>query len=98
MAKIRARLFGMAAAMILSACATGAQAPTQSSGAGAIRLPLSGLPATFKGTLPCADCAGIDYQLNLNPDHTFAHAWFMKDGMQASETVGAGGWTAQCSS
>ncbi|MGB6193952.1 MAG: META domain-containing protein, partial [Terracidiphilus sp.] len=23
-------------------------------------------------TLPCADCAGIDYQLNLRPDHTFA--------------------------
>ncbi|MGB6192677.1 MAG: copper resistance protein NlpE N-terminal domain-containing protein, partial [Terracidiphilus sp.] len=72
MAKIRARLFGMAAVMILSACTTGAQAPTQSSGAGAPRLALSGLPATFKETLPCADCAGIDYQLNLRPDHTFA--------------------------
>ncbi|MFO8005687.1 YbaY family lipoprotein [Thioalkalivibrio sp.] len=27
--------------------------------------PLGELPATFKGTLPCADCPGIDYHLNL---------------------------------
>jgi heat shock protein HslJ len=33
--------------------------------------PLS-LPATFIGTLPCADCPGIRYQLNLNADHTFS--------------------------
>ncbi|HEY1895565.1 MAG TPA: META domain-containing protein [Terracidiphilus sp.] len=32
---------------------------------------LSSLPATFVGTLPCADCPGIRYQLNLNADHTF---------------------------
>jgi copper homeostasis protein (lipoprotein) len=32
---------------------------------------LSALPATFIGTLPCADCPGIRYQLNLNADHTF---------------------------
>jgi heat shock protein HslJ len=32
---------------------------------------LSALPATFVGTLPCADCPGIRYQLNLNADHTF---------------------------
>ena len=32
---------------------------------------LQGLPASFSGTLPCADCPGILYQLNLLPDHTF---------------------------
>ncbi|HEX2665893.1 MAG TPA: META domain-containing protein [Candidatus Acidoferrum sp.] len=32
---------------------------------------LSVLPATFLGMLPCADCPGIRYQLNLFPDHTF---------------------------
>jgi heat shock protein HslJ len=32
---------------------------------------LSALPATFVGTLPCADCPGIRYQVNLFPDHTF---------------------------
>jgi len=29
------------------------------------------LPATFVGMLPCADCPGIRYQVNLFPDHTF---------------------------
>jgi len=33
---------------------------------------LSNLPASFTGTLPCADCPGIRYQLNLMPDRTFA--------------------------
>ena len=32
---------------------------------------LSALPATFVGMLPCADCPGIRYQVNLFPDHTF---------------------------
>ena len=32
---------------------------------------ISGLPATFVGTLPCADCPGIRYQVDLLPDHTF---------------------------
>jgi copper homeostasis protein (lipoprotein) len=29
------------------------------------------LPATFKGTLPCADCEGIHYHLDLWPDGVF---------------------------
>lgn len=29
------------------------------------------LPATFSGTLPCADCPGIDYHLNLLPERAF---------------------------
>lgn len=33
---------------------------------------LSNLPASFTGTLPCADCPGIRYQLDLMPDKTFA--------------------------
>ena len=33
---------------------------------------ISGLPASFVGTLPCADCPGIVYQVNLFSDHTFA--------------------------
>ncbi len=72
MAKIRAGWCGLAAVMILSACTAVAQAPTQSSGAGAPQPPLSGLPATFKGTLPCADCPGIDFVLDLKADHTYA--------------------------
>jgi len=33
--------------------------------------PLGELPATFKGTLPCADCPGIDYHLNLLDDGVY---------------------------
>ena len=29
-------------------------------------------PATYTGDLPCADCPGIRYHLNLFPDQTFA--------------------------
>ena len=29
------------------------------------------LPATFTGTLPCADCAGQSYRLNLFPDDSY---------------------------
>jgi heat shock protein HslJ/uncharacterized lipoprotein NlpE involved in copper resistance len=31
----------------------------------------SNLPASFAGILPCADCPGIRYQLDLMPDKTF---------------------------
>jgi heat shock protein HslJ len=34
-------------------------------------LALSNLPASFAGTLPCADCPGIRYRLDLMPDKTF---------------------------
>ena len=33
--------------------------------------PLMDLPATFVGTVPCADCEGIRMQLNLFPDDSF---------------------------
>jgi copper homeostasis protein (lipoprotein) len=33
--------------------------------------PLGTLPASFIGELPCADCPGIRYQVNLFPDRTF---------------------------
>lgn len=33
--------------------------------------PLGALPATFKGDLPCADCAALRYWLNLFPDGSF---------------------------
>ncbi|MDN5869459.1 MAG: copper resistance protein NlpE [Nitrococcus sp.] len=28
-------------------------------------------PSTYQGLLPCADCPGIDYHLNLLPDHSY---------------------------
>ena len=32
---------------------------------------IGSLPASFAGTLPCADCPGIRDQINLLPDHAF---------------------------
>ena len=37
----------------------------------ALAAPLGALPATFIGELPCADCPGIRYQVNLFPDRVF---------------------------
>ncbi len=39
------------------------------------------LPATFRGTLPCADCPGIRYRLNLWPDGVFhlQREWLERD-------------------
>lgn len=44
----------------------------QTPGATAYAANIPNLPATFVGTLPCADCPGIGYQVNLFSDHTFA--------------------------
>jgi heat shock protein HslJ/uncharacterized lipoprotein NlpE involved in copper resistance len=50
--------------------ASGADTGTGNTGAG--ETALQGLPATFTGKMPCADCPGIDYRLELRPDHTFS--------------------------
>lgn len=38
---------------------------------GAFESAMLDLPATFRGELPCADCEGIRYTLNLWPDNVF---------------------------
>jgi heat shock protein HslJ len=50
-------------------CAASAQSPAKNT---TQQPTISSLPATFVGTLPCADCPGIQYQVNLLSDHTFA--------------------------
>jgi copper homeostasis protein (lipoprotein) len=49
----------------------GDQAPAPRAAAPLPAHPLPSLPATFTGTLPCADCPGIRYHLNLLPDDAF---------------------------
>lgn len=51
------------APILLAACAS-MQPQTSTSNA-------LDLPARFQGKLPCADCAGIRYVLNLYADHTY---------------------------
>ncbi len=67
MKKIGIRVQLTAILILLVSCHSGAQ--TQPN---AVRPMISGLPATFIGTLLCADCPGIVYQINLLPDQTFA--------------------------
>ena len=46
-------------------------AASKTAGKSASPAPLGNLPATFVGELPCADCPGIRYHLNLFPDRVF---------------------------
>jgi len=68
------RLAGViAAAVQLSTGRAESQAPPQQSGpsAGNHASVLGELPASYSGDLPCADCAGIRYSLNLFSDRSF---------------------------
>jgi len=58
------------------------------------RFDISVLPATWKGTLPCPDCAGTKYHLNLLPDHSFKlKRTFLASGNGTSrEIVDSGTW------
>jgi copper homeostasis protein (lipoprotein) len=49
---------------------------------------LGSLPATFAGTLPCADCPGIYYQLNLFPDRTFVARSTYRERDAAIDDIG----------
>ncbi len=61
----------------------------------AARLDTSLLPGTWKGTLPCPDCAGTKYHLNLLPDHSFKlkRTFLASDNSATREVVDSGTWT-----
>mgnify|MGYP003575602897 CR=1 FL=1 len=46
------------------------------------------LPGTFAGALPCADCPGISYQLNLFPDRTFVARSMYRERDIAVDDIG----------
>lgn len=50
------------------------------------------LPATYAGDLPCADCPGIRYQLNLFPDQTFVMRMAYRERPGPSSFDSAGRW------
>lgn len=52
---------------------------------------LGNLPATFAGMLPCADCVGVRYQINLLPDGAYMQRTTqLRDGQDVSfSEVGA---------
>jgi heat shock protein HslJ/uncharacterized lipoprotein NlpE involved in copper resistance len=51
---------------------------------------LQNLPATFAGTMPCADCPGIRYSLDLKQDHTFSSSMTYEE--RNSSFADAGTW------
>ncbi|NNC22573.1 META domain-containing protein [Salinisphaera sp. USBA-960] len=53
----------------LTACVSPSSPEGASAGGGAA---LGSLPVRYQGKLPCADCAGIRYVLNLYRDHVYA--------------------------
>ena len=55
--------------------------------------PLGSLPATFSGVLPCADCAGIRYQLDLLPKAAFVQrTTYLRSGIEAT-SYALGSWS-----
>ncbi len=53
--------------------------------------PLAPLPATYVGVLPCADCPGIRYHLNLFPDRSFFHrtTYLERPGVDPQDDIGS---------
>ncbi|WP_142684314.1 copper resistance protein NlpE N-terminal domain-containing protein [Chitinophaga polysaccharea] len=47
---------------------------------------------TYQGTLPCADCPGMDYQISLFNDHTFSELVAYQGRGQGIASVETGTW------
>ncbi len=52
-------------------------------------------PVSYSGTLPCADCPGIDYRLNLFADHSYYLQMHYQESGDASTFYQLGQWTQQ---
>jgi uncharacterized lipoprotein NlpE involved in copper resistance len=50
------------------------------------------ITGTYQGTLPCADCPGMDYQVSLYDDHTFSQLVAYQGRGQGIATVETGTW------
>jgi copper homeostasis protein (lipoprotein) len=55
---------------------------------------LDPLPASFVGVLPCADCPGVFYQLNLSADGVFFFRMAYRDMEESIDDVGR--WVLSC--
>ncbi|TWI04717.1 putative lipoprotein NlpE involved in copper resistance [Luteimonas cucumeris] len=58
------------------------------------RFDTKGFAGTFSGTLPCADCPGIDTRIELKPDGTYALQETYQ-GREDGPRSGDGNWTAE---
>ena len=53
------------------------------------------LPASFTGTLPCGDCAGIHYQIDLLPDSVFYLRAIRRQAADSAVRDDIGRWTLE---
>lgn len=53
---------------------------------------LGDLPAHYTGTLPCADCGGIDYSLLLSPDHVYVLREHYRSDRTIGDVIETGRW------
>lgn len=54
--------------------------------------PAPHITGTYQGTLPCADCPGMDYQISLYDDHTFSELVAYQGRGQEVAAVEIGTW------
>lgn len=66
MKRLFAVVYFLLAGLFLVGCAAAGRTPLSADE------PLGDLPASFVGELPCADCAGIRYRLNLFADQVYS--------------------------
>jgi len=80
-------------AVFAALCLASFVAPAAVRAAGGSASPLGSLPATFTGTVPCADCSGIRYQVDLLPRSAFVQRMtYLRSGMDVSNYA-LGSWT-----
>lgn len=56
------------------------------------RLIIEDFPVSYSGTLPCADCPGIDYRLNLFADNSYYLQLHYQDSGDNSTVYQLGQW------
>ncbi|MCW3462641.1 copper resistance protein NlpE N-terminal domain-containing protein [Chitinophaga nivalis] len=55
-------------------------------------VPTLAINGTYQGTLPCADCPGMDYQVSLYDDHTFSELTAYQGRGKGGASVEKGTW------
>jgi len=80
-------------ASLLALCLAFFAAPAGTAAGAGGASPLGMLPATFTGLLPCADCTGIRYQVDLLPKAAFVQRMtYLRSSMEVS-SYAVGSWS-----
>ncbi|MDO6389153.1 copper resistance protein NlpE N-terminal domain-containing protein [Pontibacter sp. BT731] len=82
---------GMILLCIAAACSTEPTSVSQSNAPMSNAEVARGAVGSWEGTIPCADCPGIGYTLDLNPDSTYRER-MVYQGRSATPFVQSGTW------